>query len=148
MSVLTVVEYDDSSKAGDVRARLLDPEKDYLGEIMDAALAMKNSEGKVSIEHLIPLNVAEGLGDTFLGNLLGFIFHRPEPGDAVQKLPEDIGGALNDVGFSEESMREYAEKLPADHPVLFVLTRSAAGGKTAEMLRGSGGKMMQPPHTI
>jgi len=142
MSDLIVVDYEDAFKAKGVRTNLLKMEQEYLSEIEDAVVAVNKPDSPVTIDHMAPLSEGETLGDSFLGNLIGAIFHQPEPGDFA---PGKSHGALADVGISDGFMKQLAETLQPGHSALFVLIRSGSAGKIQEALRASGGKVLQAP---
>lgn len=141
MNNLIVVDFEDTFKAKEARVNLLKKEKEPLSEIKDAVVVAKQPDSNVTIDHMAPLTVGEALGDSFLGNLIGSIFHQPEPGDHD---PGTHHGALEDVGISDNSMKQFAQTLRPGHSMLFVLTRPGSAQKIVEELRDSGGKMVHP----
>jgi uncharacterized membrane protein len=139
---LVVVDYEDAFKAREVRTNLLKKEESYLSEIEDAVVAVKKPDSSVTVDHMAPLTEGEALGDSFLGNLIGSIFHQPEPGEHAPGKPH---GALDDLGVSDEFMKDVAKTLQPGHSALFVLVRPESEGKVMEELRASGGTMLRAP---
>ena len=142
MSDLVVVDYEDAFKAREMRTNLLKMEPEYLSEIEDAVVAVKKPDAGVTVDHMAPLTEGETLGGSFLGNLIGSIFHQPEPGDYVPAKPH---GALEDVGISDDFMKKLAETLQDGHSALFVLIRPGSAGKVLKELQASGGRVLQAP---
>jgi uncharacterized membrane protein len=139
---LVVVAYGGTYKAKEVRTELLQMQKEYLSEIEDAVVVDKLNDGNMLIDHMTPLSVGKSLGDTFLGNLISFIFHKPEPGDAVEHVPGSIKGALQDVGVTDSFMKELAESLRPGQSALFVMICPGNAGKVLEKLSETGGKVL------
>jgi uncharacterized membrane protein len=75
MSDLIVVGYDDEFNAEDVRLMLLKMKKDYLIDLEDAAIAIKNEKVKIKLDQMLNLTTA--------GVLSGLLFMNPILGIAV-----------------------------------------------------------------
>jgi uncharacterized membrane protein len=83
MSDLVVIGYDDPFKAEEVRLKLRKMQKDYLIDLEDAVVAVKNDKGKVKLHQAVNLTAAGAVGGTFWGSLIGLIFLNPLLGGAV-----------------------------------------------------------------
>jgi uncharacterized membrane protein len=55
MSALVVVEYSDQFKAEEVRLKLLRMQKDFLIDLGDAVVAVKDEKGKVKLHQAVNL---------------------------------------------------------------------------------------------
>ena len=53
MSDLVVVEFPSEAKAEEVRQKLLDMQKDYLIDLADAVIAVKQPNGRVKLNQLV-----------------------------------------------------------------------------------------------
>jgi len=49
MSTLVVIEYDDRFKAEEMRVKLLRMQKEYLVDLEDAVVAVKDCEGRIKL---------------------------------------------------------------------------------------------------
>jgi uncharacterized membrane protein len=58
MSTLVVIGYDDEFKAEEVRLKLRKLQKDYLIDLEDAVVAVKNAKGKIKLHQAINLTAA------------------------------------------------------------------------------------------
>ena len=58
MSDLIVIGYEDQFKAEEVRTQLLKLQKEYLIDLEDAVVAVKNDEGKVKLHQITNLTAA------------------------------------------------------------------------------------------
>jgi uncharacterized membrane protein len=143
MSTLVVIGYDDKFKAEDVRLMLLKMQKDYLIDLEDAVVAVKDESGKVKLHQMYNLTAAGAVSGGFWGTLIGLIFLNPLLGLAVGASAGAVSGALTDVGLDDKFMKSLAESLNNGSSVLFVLVRKATPDKVLEELEGTGGKILK-----
>ena len=143
MSTLVVIGYDDKFKAEDVRLMLLKMQKDYLIDLEDAVVAVKDENGKVKLHQMYHLTAAGAVSGGFWGTLIGLIFLNPLLGLAVGASAGAVSGALTDVGLDDKFMKSLAETLNNGSSVLFVLVRKATPDKVLEELEGTGGKIIK-----
>ena len=142
MSELVVIAYPTEAKAEQVRQKLLAMQKDYLIEMGDAVIAVKDAQGRIKLNQLINTTATGAVSGAFWGTLIGLIFLMPLAGAAVGAASGALGGALNDVGINDKWMKETAAAIEPGTAALFVLVRKATGDKVLERLRGEGGKVM------
>ncbi|MGA9478776.1 MAG: DUF1269 domain-containing protein [Desulfobacterales bacterium] len=143
MSNLVVIGYDDPFKAEEVRLKLRKMQKDYLIDLEDAVVAVKNEKGKVKLHQAVNLTAAGAVGGGFWGSLIGLIFLNPLLGAAVGAAAGAVSGALTDVGVDDKFMKELAASMTPGSSVLFVLVRKATPDKVLAELEGSGGKVLK-----
>jgi uncharacterized membrane protein len=143
MSELVVIGYDNEFKADEVRIQLLKMQKDYLIDLEDAVVAVKNAEGKVKLHQSYPLPAAGAVGGGFWGLLIGTIFLSPLLGAAVGAAAGAAAGALSDIGIDDTFMKDLAGTLQPSSSALFVLVRKATPDKVLEAIKGLGGKVLK-----
>ncbi len=146
MSTLVVIGYKDPYKAEEVRLTLRKLERDYLVELEDAVVGVKNAKGQVKLNQSINLTAAGALSGGFWGTLIGMIFLSPLLGLALGALGVSAGaisGALSDVGIDDRFMKELAATMTPNCSTLFVLVRKATPDKVLEELKGTGGTILQ-----
>lgn len=143
MSTLVIIGYDDEFKAEEVRLKLRKLQKDYLIDLEDAVVAVKNAKGKVKLHQSINLTAAGALSGGFWGSLIGLIFLNPILGAAVGASAGAVSGALADVGIDDKFMKELASNMNPGSSALFVLVRKATPDKVLAELEGSGGKILK-----
>jgi uncharacterized membrane protein len=143
MSTLVVIGYDDEFKAEEVRLKLRKLQKDYLIDLEDAVVAVKNDKGKVKLHQAINLTAAGAIGGGFWGSLIGLIFLNPLLGAAVGATAGAVSGALTDVGINDKFMKELAAAMNPGSSALFVLVRKATPDKVLEEVKGTGGKILK-----
>ena len=143
MSTLVVVGYDDEFKAEEVRLTLLKLQKDYLIDLEDAVVAVKDAKGKVKLHQAVNLTAAGAASGGFWGALIGLIFLNPLLGMAVGASAGAVSGALTDVGINDGFMKDLAAGMKPGSSALFVLVRKSTPDKVLEHITGTGGKVLR-----
>jgi uncharacterized membrane protein len=143
MSTLVVVGYEDPFKADEVRLKLWKMQKDYLIDMADAVVAVKDQSGKVKLHQAVNLTAAGAVSGGFWGTLIGLLFLNPLLGMAVGATAGAVSGALTDLGIDDKFMKELAATLRPGSSVLFVLVRKATPDKVLEEIAGTGGKVLR-----
>src|SRR5262245_48286434 len=143
MSTLVAIGYDDQFKADEVRLTLLKLQKDYLIDLGDAVVAVKDLKGKVRLHQAVNLTAAGALSGGFWGTLIGLIFLNPLFGMAVGAAAGAVSGALSDVGINDKFMKDLAATMKPDSSVLFVLVRKATPDKVLAEIKGIGGRILK-----
>jgi len=143
MSTLVVVAYPDRYKAEEVRLQLLKMQKEYLVDLDDAVVAVKQEDGKVKLHQLFNLTGIGAVSGGFWGLLIGLIFLNPLLGAAVGAGAGAASGALTDGGVNDKFMKELAEQMQPGSSVLFILFCRITLDKALEELRGTGGTVIQ-----
>ncbi len=142
MADLIVIEYDDMHQAEEVRLRLQKMQKDYLIDLADAVVAVKDEEGKVKLHQIHNLTASGAISGGFWGTLIGLIFLNPLLGMAAGAAAGAVGGALTDVGIKDNFMKEMASGFNNGTSALFVLVRKVTADKVLAELEGTGGKVL------
>ena len=143
MSTLAVIEYDDQFKAEEVRLTLMKMQKDYLIDLEDAVVAVKNQSGKVRLHQAVNLTAAGAMRGGFWGALIGLIFLNPLLGIAVGAAAGAVAGALTDVGINDKFMKDLASAMKPGSSTLFILVRKATPDRVLEELKGTGGTVLR-----
>lgn len=143
MSNLIVVGFDDQQKAEEVRLELLKLQKEYLIDLEDAVVAVKNEDGKIKLHQAFNLTAAGAISGGFWGSLIGLLFLNPLLGAAVGASAGAVGGALTDIGIDDKFMKDLAASLKPDSSVLFVLVRKSTPDKVLEDLSKFQGKVLK-----
>jgi len=145
MSILIVVGYPDIHKAEEVRLQLVKLQRDYLLDLEDAVVVVKNDKGKVKVNQAFNLTAAGAMSGGFWGSLIGLMFLNPLLGLAVGASAGAVSGALTDVGIDDNFMKELGATLTPGSSALFVLLRnpSTAPDKVLDELKGTGGTILK-----
>jgi uncharacterized membrane protein len=143
MSDLVVIAFPSEAKAEEVRQKILDLQKDYLIELGDAVIAVKQPNGTVKLNQLINTTTMGAASGAFWGTLIGLIFLMPLAGAAIGAASGALGGALTDVGINDAFMKEVAETLQSGNAALFLLIRKLTTDKVLADLKGVGGTVLR-----
>jgi len=143
MSTLVVIGYDDPYKAQEVRLMLAKMQKDYLIDLEDAVVAVKDEMGKVKLHQAVNPTAAGAVSGGFWGTLIGLIFLNPLLGLTVGAAAGAVSGALTDVGIDDNFMKELAGQMNPNSSALFILVRKATPDKVLDEIRGTGGKILK-----
>lgn len=143
MSDLIAIAYDDEFKAEEVRLTLAKLQKEHLIELEDAAVVVKDKEGKVKLKQAINLTAAGAMSGSFWGLLIGTLFFAPIVGAAVGAASGALSGALSDIGVDDNFMRELGETMTPETSALFVLVRKVTPDKVLDEIAPFGGKVLR-----
>jgi uncharacterized membrane protein len=143
MSDLIVVGYNDEHQAEEVRLKLLKMQHEYLVDLEDAVVAVRDKEGKVKLHQIHNLTAAGAISGGFWGALIGLLFLSPILGAALGAGAGAVGGALSDIGIDDNFMKELAGTLQPGASALFVLVRKMTPDKVLPQLQGTGGKILR-----
>ena len=106
MANLLVLAFDNETGADQMREDLLRMQKEHIIDLEDAAVAIRNKEGKMKIEQLQSLAGAGALGGAFWGFLIGLIFLMPGFGLLMGTAMGALMGSLADVGVDDSFIKE------------------------------------------
>jgi uncharacterized membrane protein len=143
MSTFVAIKYDDPHKAQEVRLALVKLQREYLIDLEDAVVAVKDEAGKIKLHQAVNLTAAGAMSGGFWGTLIGLLFLNPLLGAAVGASAGAVSGALSDVGVDDKFMKKLAEGMQANTSVLFVLVRKATPDKVVEEIKQFGGTVLQ-----
>ena len=144
MPNLVAVEYDDMFKAEEVRLTLLKLQQEYLIDMADAVVAVKDEKGKVKLNQAINMTAAGAARGGFWGTLIGLLFWGPffGIGTLAGAAAGAVSGALTDVGIDDNFMKKLAEGFQPGTSTLFVLIRRSTPDKVLEEIKKFGGTVL------
>ena len=142
-SDLVFIAFPTEAKAEEVRQRVLALQREYLIELGDAVVVVKNAEGQIKLNQLINTTATGAVSGAFWGTLIGLIFLNPLIGTAVGAASGALGGKLTDVGINDDFMRDTASALQPGSAGLFLLIKSMTADKVLKELQGIGGVVMK-----
>jgi len=143
MSDLIVIAYDDEFKAEEVRLALAKLQVEHLIELEDAAVVVKNAQGKIKLKQAVNLTGTGAASGGFWGLLIGTLFFAPLFGAAIGAASGALAGALSDIGVDDNFMRELGETLQPETSALFVLVRKVTPDKVLADVSKYGGKVLR-----
>ena len=143
MSDLVVIAFPSEEKAEEVRQKLLGMQKEYLIELGDAVIAVKQPDGGVKLNQLFHPTAAGAASGGMWGALVGLIFMMPLVGAAIGAASGALGGYLTDLGINDKFMKDAAQSLNAGNAALFLLIRKMTTDKVTAALQGTGGTVLR-----
>ena len=139
MADLISISFKDPVKAFDMRARLVELQKEYLITMEDVVVVTRDDDGKVKLHQATNLTAAGAVGGGFWGMLIGMLFFNPLLGVAVGAGAGALSGYLTDVGVDDAFMKKVGEDLKPGGAALFVLVRKVTGDKVLDRLKDFSG---------
>jgi uncharacterized membrane protein len=143
MSDLVFIAFPTEQKAEEVRQKVLSLQREYLIELGDAVVVVKDEKGHVKLNQMMNLTAAGAASGALWGTLIGFIFLAPLVGTALGAASGALGGKLTDVGINDKFMKETASALQPNTAGLFLLIRKMTTDKVLADLKGVGGVLMR-----
>jgi uncharacterized membrane protein len=121
MSQLVVVAFDDTEQAGQVLAALKKQQSQGNLKIDDAAVIVKDENGKIDVKNQADTGVKWGaFGGGVLGALLVGVFF-PLAGIALGAAAGALIGKTMDMGVDKKFVKEVTESLKPGSSALFVI---------------------------
>lgn len=142
MSDLIVICFPGEFKADEVLLDLRKLEREHLLDLEDAAIVVRNKDGKIRLKQTQELVTSGALSGGFWGLLIGLIFLHPLLaifGAAIGAL----SGALTDIGIDDNFIRELGNTIEPGTSAIFVLVRKSTPDKVLEDLSKFEGKVLQ-----
>lgn len=142
MSDLVFIAFPTEQKAEEVRQKVLSLQREYLIELGDAVVVVKDEAGHIKLNQLVNLTATGAASGALWGTLIGFIFMAPLLGTALGAASGALGGKLSDAGINDQFMKDAAAALQPNTAGLFLLIRKMTTDKVLADLRGVGGVLM------
>lgn len=143
MAHLIVITFDNEQEAGQVREALRRMEKSQYVSLDDAAVIVKDQDGKVRVKDEVDTAVKWGaVGGGGLGLLIaGFFF--PVAGIALGAAGGALVGKLLDRGVDKQFITDVSEALTPGTSAIFFLISSANPNAALAILRPYKGEVYQ-----
>lgn len=131
MSDLIAIGFDSPAEADRVLLKLGSLKKEYLIDLEDAVVVVRDAVGEVHLKqsfNLPALGATSGLlSGSLWGGLVGLLFLNPLAGLAIGGLvgagTGALSGSLADYGIDDEFVKSLGATIPANTSALFVLVR-------------------------
>lgn len=131
MSDLIVVGFDSPEEADRVLVRLAGLKKEYLIDLEDAVVVVRDTEGKVHLKQSLNLTAVGAtsglLSGSLWGGLVGLLFLNPLAGFAIGGAlgagAGALSGSLSDYGIDDEFIESLGNTIPNNSSALFILVR-------------------------
>jgi uncharacterized membrane protein len=143
MSNLIVLGFDNMEKAAQVRDELIKLQKEHLIALEDAAVVVRDSEGKIKIEQAVNLAAAGAINGGLWGTLIGLLFLNPLLGLVVGAGAGALSGSLSDIGINDDFIKEVGNTITPGTSALFVLVKQITTDKVMEDILPYGPKLIR-----
>jgi uncharacterized membrane protein len=151
MADLIVVGFDRPDEADKVLQRLGQLRKEYLIDLEDAVVVVREESGRLHLKQSFNLPVigaTSGMASGgFWGALLGLLFMNPLAGfvigGAIGAGTGALSGSMVDYGIDDGFIRSLGETIPTNSSALFVLVRKAQPEKVLAELSGVRGRVLR-----
>jgi uncharacterized membrane protein len=140
---LLAVGYPAEAKAEEVRRKLLLVQKEYLIELSDAVVAVKQPGGGARLNQILNPVVAGAASGVLWGSLIGLLFLAPLLGVAFGTASHALSGKITGLGVNDDFMRDAAGMLDTGSAVLFLLIKKMAPDKVIAELKGNGATVLR-----
>lgn len=146
MNTLIAVSFDTKTEAAEVLNRLGNLQNEYLLDLEDAVVVVREDDGKVRIKQSVDLTAGGALYGGLWGSLIGLIFAGPLgmllAGGTSAALGA-IAGSVNDYGIDDNFIKEIGNELKPGSSALFILLRQLVEDKVLDDLKDVRGKIIK-----
>jgi uncharacterized membrane protein len=129
MSDLIVLAFTNETDAFAVRDRLVELQKERTLSLQDAAVVVRDQEGRVKVKQAVDLAGVGALGGAFWGMLIGLLFLTPWLGLAIGAVTGALAGKFTDTGIDDNFIKEVGATIQPGNSALFLLVGEAMLGK-------------------
>lgn len=151
MSDLIVVGFDTPDEADKVLVKLAGLKKEYLIDLEDAVVVVRDEAGKVHLKQSLNLTAVGAstglLSGALWGGLVGLLFLNPLAGfaigGAVGAGAGALSGSLSDYGIDDNFIKSLGETIPNNSSALFVLVRKVQPEKVLAEFQGLRGRVLK-----
>ncbi|MDK1493962.1 DUF1269 domain-containing protein [Sinorhizobium sp. 7-81] len=151
MSDLIVVGFDSMEEADRVLLKLNSLSKEYLVDLEDAVVVVRDGEGKVHLKQSLNLTAVGAtsglLSGSLWGGLVGLLFLNPLAGFAIGGAlgagAGALSGSLTDYGIDDDFIKSLGSTIPNSSSALFILVRKVQPEKVLAEFSGLRGRVLK-----
>ncbi len=151
MSDLIVIGFDNTEDADRVLLKLNSLKKEYLIDLEDAVVVVRDDAGKVHLKQSLNLTAVGAtsglLSGSLWGGLVGLLFLNPLAGFAIGGAigagAGALSGSLADYGIDDTFIKSLGETIPNNSSALFVLVRKVQPEKVMAEFEGLKGRVLK-----
>lgn len=143
MSELIVIGYPDETTAVKVLDQLQEAQQEFLVDLDDAAVLVRNQRGKLKVTTTDHLVAGATLGGMFWGLLIGLLLLAPIAGLAVGAIVGAATGGLVRLGIKDDFRDQVADMVKPGTSAILAVIRKITPDKVVEELRPYGGTILR-----
>jgi uncharacterized membrane protein len=143
MSELIVFAFSNEKGASEMDETIQRLKKEQLITLDDAAIVVRNHDGKVKVKQAVNLVGAGAFGGAFWGMLIGLLFWMPWLGLAIGAITGAISGKLSDYGINDDFINEVSQTIEPGGSALFMLISNWTEDKVLDQLSKFNAKVVR-----
>lgn len=143
MADLIIIAYDSAATAEAARTKLVELQREYLIELGDAVVAVREADGSVKLNQPVNMTAVGAASGGMWGALIGMLFLNPLLGAAMGAGAGALSGKFTDIGINDQFMKDTAAALNPGQAALCVLVRKVTADKVLPAMAPFGGKVLQ-----
>ena len=143
MSELMVLGFENEAAAEDFGATLSQLQKDMIVQLQDAAMVVRDEDGKPHVKHDTHLVGAGALGGAFWGMLFGLIFLMPFLGLAIGAGLGALFGKLGKTGIDKQVLEQMGDAVPPGKAGWFLLIGQMTEDKFLAAVQGTSARLVR-----
>ena len=143
MSELMVLGFDTEAEAVSFGVKLAELQKDLIIQLQDAALVVRDPDGKPHVKHDNHLVGAGALGGAFWGMLFGLLFFVPFLGLAIGAGMGALFGKLGKTGIDKQVLEQMGDAVPPGKAGWFLLISQLTEDKFLAAVQGTNAKLVR-----
>jgi uncharacterized membrane protein len=142
MANLVAIVYRDQHRAAEVMATLRRLQSEYLIDLEDACVVVKDEAGKIKLHQSVNLTATGAVSGALWGTLIGLLFFNPFLGTALGAATGAVAGRLSDYGIDDDFIKSLAAEMQPSSSAIFALVRRATVDKVEPEVAKFGGKLL------
>jgi uncharacterized membrane protein len=143
MSELMVLGFETEAAADDFGVKLGEMQKDLIVQLQDAAMVVRDEDGKPHVKHDTHLVGAGALGGAFWGMLFGLLFFVPFLGLAIGAGMGALFGKLGKTGIDKQVLEQMGDAVPPGKAGWFLLIGQMTEDKFLAAVTGTGATLVR-----
>ena len=143
MSELMVLGFENEATANEFGVKLAQLQKDMIVQLQDAAMVVRDPDGKPHVKHGSNLVGAGALGGAFWGMLFGLLFFVPFLGLAIGAGMGALFGKMGKTGINRQVLEQMGDAVPPGKAGWFLLISRMTEDKFLEAVQGTPAKVVR-----
>ena len=137
MSELMVLGFDTEAEADEFGLKVAQLQKDMIVQLQDAAMVVRDPDGKPHVKHGHNLVGAGAMGGAFWGMLFGLLFFVPFLGLAIGAGMGALMGKVGKTGLNKAVLDQMGDAVPPGKAGWFLLIEKMTEDKFLEAVAGT-----------
>ena len=140
---MIVLGFENEAAADEFGVKLAQMQKDLIVQLQDAAMVVRDEDGKPHVKHGGSLVGAGALGGAFWGMLFGLLFFVPFLGLAIGAAMGALFGKLGKTGLDKQVLEQMGDAVPPGKAGWFLLIGQMTEDKFLEAVKGTNATLVR-----